>query len=1465
MKSSLIVAVLVVFISASYSVAYDCPDEYKGWVTGGNYVGYIERRGTSGAGCPCFEYVLGRAVYSSGTWEKVYQYGCSSWYYNYGIISCSYGCWNVDPNSLDAEQAFAYSLFESNMLLDYLNNEWPDGSGDPNFNDIFLNLFSIKDPNTLPYPPPFTNDAVTTDRIEPVFMSNGEYKLSATDMVLRGRALNVSIKRTYGSKRDYNSRFGYGWDMNYNMKVRRLAMEPPEPNIVVLLNGGGYRYEYIQKESDPNVYERETDFSDYLQYDSAYDDFVLVTKSGARYIFDPNGNLARIKDKNGNALVFNYDSGGLSSVNGQSEYFCPEAADFNEPPYKYGLVVQEYKLISITDDLGRSINFTYNTDGLLDTITDYVNRKWTYTYEPNNNNLISVEDPHGNVVEYSYDYNHKLTGIIDANGQKYIVNYYDSSDKLYQQDYGYGTHTVDYNEPNKTTTRIDREGYKTIMVYSDSGQVLSETFYTADGNDEPNSFTTQYLYNPNNLELLRTILPAGNCIDYAHNDLANVTGIYRKTGTSEPNTASDPDVIATTYTYDSTHINDINSVTDPRGNTTEFEYDSNGNVTKITYPEVAVYGDSNDNPTVEYTYNSYGQVETITAPDGIVTRYEYYTSGDSNGMLYKITVDYGTGNELNIETTFTYDKVGNVVTSTDPNGNTTQFDYNELDQLMETASPLNCVTHFSYNKNRKLSKIERDITDEPNQITTYAYDILDHLKSLTDPCGYITTYGYNKNEDPNIVIDAEDHNRVSVYDERGLLKEVVDAKGNSTVYHYTLNGDINDITDANGNVTRYEYDGFDRLIKIVYPDESNEVFGYDKNSNLTSKTNRKGQTISYEYDALNRMTVKTLPGDIDIDFAYDIASRIKEVDDSRSAGDGGGVTTYSYNRVGRVEEVNDIENRLVSYKYDDRGLRTKLTYPDDSNVTYEYDKMSRLKVVKYNGSIVAEYDYDELSRRTLLTLGNDANAVYKYDIANRLTDVNNNFADAGSATLTFHYTHDDVDNRLTMTVDNSDVHQYGYDELYQLTDANYPDSTEVDYNYDALGNRTSVVNGGTTNYSSNKLNQYDYVDSADYEYDQNGNLTGIDVDDNGTNEYEYIYDCENRLTEAKESDQTVAEYAYDYQGRRIAKTVDSNTTKYCYDGDQVIAEYENGALVRKFIYGPGIDEPICMIDVAHSNDVYYYHFDGLGSVVALSDVNSEIVETYSYDVFGEPNTTSTIGNPYYFTGRRYDTETDLYYYRARYYDHVTGRFLQVDPLGYEDSMNLYSYVGNNPVSWLDPLGLKKDDIESKKRRINQLRNYINSAETAVIANIETLEMLHGKVQRLHDYYWWLLVGNTTVSAVSVVHTVYLFSQSASYANTATVITTKFPVRGIGDASTWDASIRLCDMSAKTFISAKKSAFIDAGFTAVSFLSVFRIDMARRKAISKYEPLIQQTLTNIQSLSNSVSIAREELRRLEYSE
>jgi RHS repeat-associated protein len=251
-----------------------------------------------------------------------------------------------------------------------------------------------------------------------------------------------------------------------------------------------------------------------------------------------------------------------------------------------------------------------------------------------------------------------------------------------------------------------------------------------------------------------------------------------------------------------------------------------------------------------------------------------------------------------------------------------------------------------------------------------------------------------------------------------------------------------------------------------------------------------------------------------------------------------------------------------------------------------------------------------------------------------------------------------------------------------------------------------MTNGSTTTYTSNSLNQYTRVVDANdvnYTYDKNGNLTF-------DGKYRYYYDVENRLTEVNNvTNQRVAAYKYDFKGKRVAKTVGIATTTFVYDGDQIIEEYSNGGPRVRYFYGPRIDEVICRVDISQGggDPGLYYYYDGLGSVVALGSYMGNAMEKYSYDVFGKMtlkkfSPRGLFGNRYLFTGRELDSETGLYYYRARYYHPSIGRFMQTDPLGGTPDewngylfgisgvklrgLNIYTYVTNNPVNNVDPTG-----------------------------------------------------------------------------------------------------------------------------------------------------------------------------------
>ncbi|MDD5745636.1 MAG: RHS repeat-associated core domain-containing protein [Candidatus Omnitrophica bacterium] len=185
----------------------------------------------------------------------------------------------------------------------------------------------------------------------------------------------------------------------------------------------------------------------------------------------------------------------------------------------------------------------------------------------------------------------------------------------------------------------------------------------------------------------------------------------------------------------------------------------------------------------------------------------------------------------------------------------------------------------------------------------------------------------------------------------------------------------------------------------------------------------------------------------------------------------------------------------------------------------------------------------------------------------------------------------------------------------------------------------------------------------------------------------YTWNAENKLIRAASSSGKVTNYGY-YDDGNLAYRQDINgKVVYIYDGIHCIAEYdESNALLKEYVYGPNVDEVLCAQTPA--GGVAYYHQDALQSVTALTDGFANKVVSYEYDVYGAlTKTVGTIDNQILFTGRWLDSDTNLYYYRARWYDSEAGRFVSRDPIGVMGGVNLYGYCLNNSIKFNDPKGL----------------------------------------------------------------------------------------------------------------------------------------------------------------------------------
>jgi RHS repeat-associated protein len=389
------------------------------------------------------------------------------------------------------------------------------------------------------------------------------------------------------------------------------------------------------------------------------------------------------------------------------------------------------------------------------------------------------------------------------------------------------------------------------------------------------------------------------------------------------------------------------------------------------------------------------------------------------------------------------------------------------------------------------------------------------------------------------------------------------------------------------------------------------------------------------------------------------------------------------------------------------GNPLSLSYPGGRRLTATFDELERVRTITdAAGGLIAQYSYIGPGRVERRDYGNGTRAAFDFDEVRRV--VRTTHSRGATPFDDRSYSWDSVYRKTGLTdVLRNLMETFRSDSIYRLVESIRtppagPAET-VTYSYDGVHNRTAVAGGAdpgaytrdatAPDPADRQVNQYTTTPFDSRRYDDDGNLT--QVNPTAGAQQTLSYDVQDRLVALNGG--ASARYRYDALGRRIEKTVGSDITRFFFAGAQEIEEQDGGGETQAtYVYGNYLDEPL---SIDRGAAQLFYHADQLFNVTALTDDAGSVVESYTYGDFGHPTFAtgagtplagSEIGNPFLFTGRRYDEESELYHYRSRYLDPRAGRFITRDTIGsWGDPANLgnaYAYVGNDPVTMMDPFG-----------------------------------------------------------------------------------------------------------------------------------------------------------------------------------
>jgi RHS repeat-associated protein len=571
------------------------------------------------------------------------------------------------------------------------------------------------------------------------------------------------------------------------------------------------------------------------------------------------------------------------------------------------------------------------------------------------------------------------------------------------------------------------------------------------------------------------------------------------------------------------------------------------------------------------------------------------------------------------------------------------------------------------------------------------------------------TFAYDANGNRSSVTDSKNQTTTFTYDSRDRLTAITDPLAGSTSYTYDVVGNLTKVTNAKNFATTFIYNAANRLTQRTDV-SGTTTYVYDAVGNGTSLRDRRGVTTTYSYDQVNRLT-QVNGGGIIVSYTYDAnGNRLTMVDPT-------GTTGYTYDSLDRLTSAAYPDTKSVQLGYDKAGNRTGLTYPGGTTTLgYAYDTANRLTQIT-QGTLSWTFGYDGAGNRTSLTQPNGTSTTYAYLTNNWLSSITH-AAPGGIAFQTFSYTYDANGNRITQG-DPSGTTTFGYDPLNRLTQAAYPGSYGTwSWTYDPVGNRMSqTAPGGVTNYSYDANNRLIQAGAVVYTYDANGNLTGTSAGQS------FTYDAFNRMTQAVGVGGT-ATYTYNGNGLKVQRVGPDGATRYYYDGIRPIWETDGAGVMTAQLDRDIFGNLVSQRDAIGTRR--YYHPDGLGSTVALTDGGGAVSATVLYDAWGNLRTSAgSAPGKYRFTGAELDTASGLYHMGARFYDPAVGRWLSEDPVQNFNpaTLNFYAYVSNNPLVSVDPSGLcDQKCLEDLNERRNALADQARATTDPVHNYIEAREI-----------------------------------------------------------------------------------------------------------------------------------------------